>query len=412
MDKYHKNLFFKIVVLITLFFIATVYVVYSKFEDYAIEENQAKELDYLMHHKALHSYVENTLKPVIYDFQHKQILNEDYFNPKLLSFTYISRQIVDEYNKVRKEYDLEPIYYKLASDNPRNDVNVATKDELDLLKKFNNGEIKTYTKQIIKENKPYIYYAMPVGKTKESCMRCHSEPEKAPKDLIDMYGDKKGFGEKVDNIRAFISLHFPLTGEIEKMQKIFSTVFTILIIMYFISIAIAYYVIKQLNDKNNKLKIQAEFDALTNVYNRYKFNTDLDNLINSRRDENIHMLMLDIDHFKKINDTFGHPVGDKVLKELSTLILTHIRPSDRFYRIGGEEFVILCLTEKDCSVDIFAKRINDKVRNAIFSSVNHLTVSIGCTKFIKNETSNSFYQRCDKALYKAKENGRDCVEQL
>ncbi|MGM0419319.1 MAG: GGDEF domain-containing protein, partial [Thermodesulfobacteriota bacterium] len=121
------------------------------------------------------------------------------------------------------------------------------------------------------------------------------------------------------------------------------------------------------------------------------------------------LMILDIDYFKNINDTFGHQTGDKVLKELSQLIQTTIRDSDYFFRIGGEEFALLLPNTSTKNAGDSARRLRKKTEQNNFTKVNKITVSIGLTQYIQDEDEDSFIKRADTALYKAKENGRNRV---
>lgn len=101
-----------------------------------------------MHNKALHTYVEKQLKPVIYELKSSGAMPKEFFDPRLLSFTYISRNIMQEYNKERDKRDIEPIRYKLASANPRNEVNRADRKEEEILQKLNQNELSKYHEHI------------------------------------------------------------------------------------------------------------------------------------------------------------------------------------------------------------------------------------------------------------------------
>lgn len=192
-----KKLLAKTFILMIVVYLLVLMVAYSLFKGYAIEENEAKLQDLGMHNKALHTYVEEQLKPVIYKLKEENKIEKDFFDPKLLSFTYMSRKIMDEYNKQRASNNIETIAYKFASQNPRNPINKANESEEKILKIFNAKEITTYHEHIKEDGKEYIFYAMPVATNVESCMRCHSEPKYAPKSLIELYGDKAGFMKKL-----------------------------------------------------------------------------------------------------------------------------------------------------------------------------------------------------------------------
>ena len=119
------------------------------------------------------------------------------------------------------------------------------------------------------------------------------------------------------------------------------------------------------------------------------------------------IIMLDIDHFKQINDTYGHDVGDKTLILLSSLLEDTIRVSDYAGPLGGEEFLIACTTINDQNLYPIAENIRQVVSDADFGLVSDLTISLGCAIIQPNETVDELIKRADVALYAAKNNGRN-----
>jgi len=117
--------------------------------------------------------------------------------------------------------------------------------------------------------------------------------------------------------------------------------------------------------------------------------------------------ILDLDHFKSVNDTFGHNVGDIVLKEISGVIAKSLRREDKAYRFGGEEFIII--SDKE-SIKNISERIRKNIENKYIEIVGYKTVSIGVS-YIDNDLDKAF-EKADKALYTAKENGRNQVQEL
>ena len=123
--------------------------------------------------------------------------------------------------------------------------------------------------------------------------------------------------------------------------------------------------------------------------------------------------MFDIDHFKKVNDTYGHSAGDEVLKNVARQIEKSIRSTDQLFRFGGEEFVVL-LSNSDCEIaGRIAGRILDSVR---LSTVTYkretleVSVSIGLSCLHAGDTADDIFNRADKAMYAAKNDGRDQVK--
>lgn len=161
-------------------------------------------------------------------------------------------------------------------------------------------------------------------------------------------------------------------------------------------------------------KEKSRTDALTGVYLRRYFLEKLNIEIKraKRYKTNFHILMLDIDFFKKINDTYGHLTGDKVLIEISKKIEQNIRPTDILCRYGGEEFIVLLNNLTDTDALNVAQNIRNEIKKIKFNEDNivfSVTVSIGITKYKESFNSKEIISVADKALYEAKNSGRDRV---
>ncbi len=155
----------------------------------------------------------------------------------------------------------------------------------------------------------------------------------------------------------------------------------------------------------------AVIDPLTHVYNRRKFSELLDQEIErvEKHNKSLSIVMLDIDHFKKINDTHGHDVGDYVLKRMTKLIRENIRDEDILSRYGGEEFAII-LPERNLKGAIaVAERIRKVIESACFDKVGHVTISAGVSDFMQGDNRESVFKKADNALYIAKNGGRNRV---
>ncbi|MBT3807790.1 MAG: diguanylate cyclase [Desulfobacula sp.] len=169
--------------------------------------------------------------------------------------------------------------------------------------------------------------------------------------------------------------------------------------------------VEQRKKVEEKLHLLSTTDELTGAYNRRAFNDYLHTNIGraKRYNEPLSMLLLDVDHFKNINDSHGHDVGDLVLKSLVCVIKESIRQEDTMARWGGEEFTILLpQTGKDAALQQ-AERLREKIFMHNFPKIDHLTVSIGHTELQDNDTSDSFVKRADDALFQAKEGGKNIV---
>jgi two-component system cell cycle response regulator len=159
-------------------------------------------------------------------------------------------------------------------------------------------------------------------------------------------------------------------------------------------------------------------DSLTELYNRRHLMVHLEKLLIKNRDsrKSLCVLTLDIDHFKKVNDTYGHGAGDEVLKTFANRIKDGLRVFDLVARLGGEEFVVVL---PDVSLDV-AMQVADRLRRAVAGKLFDIsvapgaipvTVSIGAAMAMHGEerTVDSILKASDEELYRAKENGRNCV---
>ncbi len=161
-----------------------------------------------------------------------------------------------------------------------------------------------------------------------------------------------------------------------------------------------------------KLQYQANIDYLTEINNRRHFMELAQYELNrSRRYETpVCMLLLDIDFFKKINDTYGHHVGDQVLRHLGNIFKLCLRDSDIMGRIGGEEFAVLLPETESAEALEIAERLAEQIRNQKSGFPFQITASLGVAKWdIKTDNMDKLMEKADQALYQAKENGRNKV---
>jgi len=166
---------------------------------------------------------------------------------------------------------------------------------------------------------------------------------------------------------------------------------------------------KELLEDNNELTRMALTDSLTGLSNRTSMNQILRKEFArfERHDQRFGIIMLDIDHFKSINDSFGHDTGDKVLKQLATIFENAIRASDFVARWGGEEFLICCTTIEEEDLLPIAETIRKLVASTTFETAGQITASLGCAAIVKGESIGELIKRSDVALYEAKNNGRN-----
>lgn len=157
-------------------------------------------------------------------------------------------------------------------------------------------------------------------------------------------------------------------------------------------------------------------DGLTKLYNRHYLDTHLKNLVRQAAEQNraLSVVIMDMDHFKSVNDTYGHASGDEVLKALAGIIVNTIRSADLAARYGGEEFVVLMPETDAVRAYEAAERLRKGVESTPFviphpDSPIRKTVSIGYATMQPNDTTESLLKRADAALYEAKNSGRNKV---
>lgn len=172
----------------------------------------------------------------------------------------------------------------------------------------------------------------------------------------------------------------------------------------------------KLEEANTKLNYMSNHDPLTGLANRRNFEIQIKHKMNALKDQgkSSALLLLDIDHFKLINDQFGHPIGDILLKKLSSILVKNIRSSDLVTRWGGEEFLIILF---ETSIDE-AYESADKIRIAVEKEILeidnfkiNITISLGIA-LLNGDFSSNFdtsYKLADNALYKAKSQGRNQI---
>lgn len=175
--------------------------------------------------------------------------------------------------------------------------------------------------------------------------------------------------------------------------------------------------IDELRDKLDSATAETLRDILTGLANRKGFSKAFEEAIEQSQETNssTSMLMVDIDHFKKVNDTYGHLIGDQVIKFISDTLTTQTKGQDTASRFGGEEFAVLLPNTALKNAQIVAESIRIKIENAQLRRANNqepigkVTISIGITDYQLNETIESFIDRADTALYQSKKNGRNQV---
>lgn len=173
--------------------------------------------------------------------------------------------------------------------------------------------------------------------------------------------------------------------------------------------------IRTLQQQLEQARSQAITDPLTGLLNRRGFEMRSEQVLGASQQQSIAAIMLDIDHFKRVNDTYGHLFGDKVIRVLADLIKTHVGNNGIAARLGGEEFSILLPNSNEASVQALAETIRQAMENGKINSkqknepLTSVTVSLGVAIRQGGEGYTSLLDRADQALYQSKQNGRNRI---
>jgi diguanylate cyclase (GGDEF)-like protein len=164
----------------------------------------------------------------------------------------------------------------------------------------------------------------------------------------------------------------------------------------------------------DKYKNEASTDALTRLFNRRSFDNILDKAISLFQENNLHfsLVILDLDDFKKLNDTYGHQAGDEVLRVFGSILQKNMRQEDSAFRYGGEEFAIIASGDKADNIKLFIDRIRKQVKDSIIAFEKMqitFTFSAGISCVQKSFSKSDLINAADEALYYAKKHGKDQV---
>lgn len=168
---------------------------------------------------------------------------------------------------------------------------------------------------------------------------------------------------------------------------------------------------KELERKNISLSERVSIDNLTGIKNRYYFDERIKEEVDlaKRQKVSFSLLLFDLDHFKLVNDNFGHDVGDKVLKRVTDAVSKILRSYDIFARWGGEEFVVLMPNTTEAEAVPAAEKIRKTVEDIIHTDIEKITISIGIAIWEPDDDVDRIFVKADKALYTAKNQGRNRV---
>ncbi len=290
--------------------------------------------------------------------------------------------------------------FNITSLNPLNKTNIADQFETEALKAFNKGVSEHYSFESNEKTKTFRYMAPLI--TEESCLKCHA-----------IQGYKKG------DVRGGISVSVPTDKISQQMSenRIYLAVsaFGIVLIVFLIVYFIANFFIKDLRSAESKLVNMAIRDFLTGLLNRREGFRRIESEISraNRRGEPLSAIMTDVDHFKKVNDNYGHLTGDIVLQSVAKMLEKTVRDYDILCRYGGEEFLIVTPMTNVEQAQGLAERIRKLAEEMVIHVEGQpdlkFTLSLGVSEFKPGEKIEVLISRADQALYEAKNSGRNKV---
>lgn len=208
------------------------------------------------------------------------------------------------------------------------------------------------------------------------------------------------------NMVVFLSLLIPASFYFVPIDV--ATRFAVTLLMVCVSSDVFIGILIEFQTRLAELTIR---DPLTNAFNRRHFIDCLEKAIASvqRSRQPITLVTFDLDHFKSINDNYGHQVGDQVLIGVVNVVLERQRQTDSIFRLGGEEFIVLLPNTDLRSAYTFAEDIRQCITNTSFVEGTTITVSLGIAEYQPNEPLDDWLKRADDHLYRAKTDGRNCI---
>lgn len=354
---------------------------------------------------AIRSYTTDEIKP------HLDPLNDKRFLPQTVPAFAATETL-------RRLRDRFPAYeYKEAVLNPTNPRDRASDWERTLIEKFRADATQTELTGLQGEGvQRSVYVARPIIIKQAQCLACHSVPAAAPASMLQIYGEKNGFGWQMNETIGIQVVKLPMLYPLEKARRTFySFMWSLLCIFGLMFLALnlvmSGLVIEPMARVNKQLEELATKDFLTDLVNRRRFFEHLESAMADARIHNtgLSVVMFDLDFFKRINDTFGHDSGDVVLKNTALRVRELLRGSDCAARFGGEEFIILLRETRIDAALAIAEAVRSKIATVPYDLVGAVSASFGVAEWNTKEDARALINRADRALYVAKQTGRNRV---
>lgn len=306
--------------------------------------------------------------------------------------------------------------FRNISDDNRNPKNAPYAYEREAIEYFkNNPNKKEFFRELHVDNKRVYFYAAPI-KIEPFCLMCHGKQEDAPAYIRNTYST--GYNYQIGDIRGISSITIEKNILFETMQAKYKVRVVFSLVIVIMTIMLIFLLVRRAKTIETKMMQHLEemsfTDSLTGLWNRRKLMEWIEQYhkLFLRYGEKYTLIMVDIDYFKVVNDSYGHPQGDTVLQEFSKILRLHCRQTDHIGRWGGEEFMFILPKTTLNQAVIHAEVIRKKIEEYTFESIGKKTASFGVAEIQPNESIEMLISRVDRALYHAKGQGRNrvCVE--
>lgn len=291
--------------------------------------------------------------------------------------------------------------FHITSLNPINPGNKADPEEAIALRAFEGGAKERFWTEKL-GGRTFTRYMAPLL-VQESCLACHA---------------KQGY--RVGDVRGGISISFD-TQEVQAKLRTNLIVVTLLAVVttgFLLGFVVFFFrqLVRKLTEARHQLETLAMTDGLTGLFNRRQILLRLEEECERarRREDGLSCLMLDVDHFKQVNDEFGHQKGDEVLKMIAEQLRTVLRVYDAVGRYGGEEFIALLPGADLATATAVAERLRVAIQTLVLLPTplgpRPTTVSLGLARWKPSDTVDTLIHRADEALYRAKAGGRNRID--
>jgi protein-histidine pros-kinase len=314
------------------------------------------------------------------------------------------------------EQDHPEYRYREVALNPINPANRATDWQVTLIGDFRSDPTKTELTRFTDGPAGQVMHVARVVRPTADCMACHGPASGMPSDLLQRYGTQGAGWQLGETVGAQI-VSVPMAQAITQAREawwwhVAATIVVFGALFVVLNRMLSRTVIAPIENRSIAWRELASKDALTGALNRRSFEEQAKALMGacSASGAPLALVAVDIDHFKRVNDSHGHAVGDAVLKEFAQRVLQATKRRDCLFRLGGEEFALLLPHTDLAAAAAFAEVLRRSLAATPFSGIGRLTASFGVAALLPGDDLGALMCRADRALYAAKANGRDRVE--